>query len=294
MTNHSYGIWRTLLFVPADKPAFIEKAHTRGADAIILDLEDSIPCTEKEAARSQVSGAVHALHQKGLDVLVRVNVESLQLDISAACVTGLRAIVLPKVDGAESLVAAHRYLDGVEKSNALAPGSVKILAQIEHVSALPQLDAITNASDRLLGMSLGSEDFSVSAGAIPTPDTLYWPNQQVAFACRRAGISPFGFPDSIALIRETESLQCAAEKAAAMGMVGALCIHPDQVAILNKAFTPDDSDIAEAEVILAAYAQAQKQGKGVFEHRGKMVDLPVIHRAQEILARSSALKPSNT
>lgn len=289
METQSLPVWRSLLFIPANNDKFVNKAHTRGADGIILDLEDSIAQDQKAQARGMLAQSASTIAENGTDVLVRINAEYLQEDVSAAALESVSALVLPKVESAQTIIQVADLLDKLESEKGLVPGSIRLLAQIEDVSALPHLDAIATASPRLLGMSLGSEDFSASAGMLPLPETLYGPNQQVVFACRRAGILPFGFPASISLFDDQPALQIAATQAANMGFVGAFCIHPKQVLVLNQALTPSDSAVADARELLSAFEQAKAKGVAVFAHQGKMVDLPVILRAQELVARAGAV-----
>lgn len=289
MTARSAPVWRTLLFIPANNEKFVAKAHTRGADGIILDLEDSVAPGHKVSARQGLAAAAQQLAANGSDVLVRINAEWLEDDIHAAATGDVSALILPKVNTAEPVIQAAALLDQLESERGLQPGGIRLLAQIEDVAALPNLDAIASSSPRLLGMSLGSEDFSASAGMLPLPETLYAPNQQVVFACRRAGILPFGFPDSITVFSDMDALRHAARQATAMGFVGALCIHPNQVTVLNQAFTPDAGAVADAKTLLAEFATAEAEGRGVFAFKGKMVDLPVILRARELVARADAI-----
>lgn len=282
-------VWRTLLFIPVNNQQFVAKAHTRCADGVILDLEDSIAVDQKVEARACLASAVQSVAEKGTDVLVRINAESVEQDVAAATLPNVSALVIPKVQTAEAVMAVAEMLDHLERVKGLSAGAIGILPQIEDVRALPNLDAIAAASPRLLGMSLGSEDFSASAGMLPLPETLYGPSQQVVFACRRAGILPFGFPASIALIEDTLALEQAAVDAANMGFFGAFCIHPKQVTILNKALTPNEEDVSEARLLLAAFAKAEVEGHGVFVHQGKMVDLPVVRRARELVARAEVI-----
>ncbi|MBL4826181.1 MAG: CoA ester lyase [Spongiibacteraceae bacterium] len=293
MQNQTLTLWRTLLFIPANNARFVAKAHTRGADGIILDLEDSIAPDQKSHARQGLAAAAQQVSKNGSAVLVRINAESWQEDIDAACTQAVSALVIPKVNEASSLVNAAQLLDQLESERNLPLGAIRLLAQIEDVQALPQLDAIASSTPRLLGMSLGSEDFSASAGMLPMPETLYHPNQQVAFACRRAGILPFGFPASITLFNDLEALSIAANQAANMGFVGAFCIHPNQVAVLNQALTPSAGALADARALLDEFSQAQQRGQAVFAFKGKMVDLPVIIRARELVARAQAIAGKN-
>ena len=282
-------VWRSMLFVPATNDKLIAKAHTRGADAIILDLEDSVVPEQKSQARDSLPTTTEALAAKSCDVLVRVNAESLEADIAAASRNSVSAIVIPKVNDANAIVEAAALLDRYEKEQGINSQRIGLIAQIEDVQALPRLDAIAQSSQRLLGMSLGSEDFSASVGMLPTPETLYGPSQQVVFACSRAKISAFGFPASITLIHETDALSAAARQAAEMGMVGAFCIHPNQVSVLNRALTPAEEDVSDAIILLQKFDQAQQDGRGVISHNGKMVDLPVVLRARALVARADEI-----
>ena len=287
--NTDFPVWRSMLFVPAHVDKFVAKAHTRGAQAYILDLEDSVPLAQKAAARQTlVAGAVQ-VSQSGAAALVRVNAqpELLAPDLDAAVDPAIRAIVLPKVNDADTVAAVTARLDALEAARGMPAGHTLLIAQIEDVRALPQLDAIASASPRLMGMMLGSEDFSVSAGMEPTPQTLFAPNQMVAFACRRAGILPLGFPASIADFSDLEAFRDTIRRARQLGFVGAFCIHPSQAAVMNEEFAPSAAELEHARALLGAFEDARAQGRGAFEFQGRMVDPPVVARAQELLRRGA-------
>ncbi len=281
--------WRSLLFIPANNQAFVRKAHSRGADAIILDLEDSVPPEQKVSAREQVPTAAEYIDSNGTDVVVRINCETAREDIAAATTCHVKALVVPKVVNAKQLQDISLILSGCEQAAGLPNNSVRLIAQIEDVAALNRLDDIACSTDRLVAMSLGSEDFSASASMNPTRETLYWPNLQVVFACRRAGILPLGFPDSITLISDQSSLREAALLAADMGMEGAFCIHPTQVDVLNKALSPTVEQLQDARLLIHEYDQSQTNGAAVFVYKGKMVDLPVVVRAKAMLAKAERI-----
>jgi citrate lyase subunit beta/citryl-CoA lyase len=287
-------VWRSMLFIPAHIEKFVAKAHARGADACILDLEDSVPLASKAVARAAIAPAATAIAAQGVDVLVRINavddgIETLVADLDAVVDSNVAALVLPKVERAAAVQAVAGRLDALETARGLASGHVRLIAQIEHVRALPNLDEIATASPRLLGMSLGSEDFSVSAGMEPVTEALLWPNQQVAFACRRAGLLPLGFPGSIADYSDAARFERVLVLARQLGFVGAFCIHPDQVVPLNAAFTPPAGEVEAAQELLAAYEIAQREGRGAFSFQGRMVDAPVVARAQELMRRHFAI-----
>jgi citrate lyase subunit beta / citryl-CoA lyase len=280
-------VWRSMLFVPAHVERFVARAHQRGADAYILDLEDSVPPEQKAAARQALAAGARQVCQSGGAALVRVNhpPELLFDDIEAAVLPEVQALVLPKVDGVVLLHEVAARLDRLETARGIEPGRIRLIAQIEDVRALPHLDEIAAASPRLLGMILGSEDFSASAGMAPVREALLWPNQQVAFACRRAGILPLGFPGSIADYADLGSFRDTIRLARQLGFVGAFCIHPDQVAVLNQEFVPAPAEADEARAVLAAYQAALREGRAAASHKGRMIDPPVVARAEEILRR---------
>ena len=169
-------------------------------------------------------------------------------------------------------------------------GHTGIIAMIESVDALPVLDDIANAHPRVIAMTLGSEDFSATAGMQPVPDTLYLPNQMLAFACRRANIMPLGFPGSIADYSDIDAFRVIIKRAKQLGFVGAFCIHPKQVEVLNEELTPTAEEVTHAEGLLAAFEAGLAAGKGAVEYKGKMIDLPVVERARELLNKASKLK----
>lgn len=286
--NTAFPIWRSMLFVPAHVEKYVQAAHTRGADAYLLDLEDSVPPAGKAQARAGLGEAATQVSRSGAAALVRINNEPqwLEEDLQAAVLPQVRALMVPKVESAEMLRALDARVGELEARRGMAVGQTLLIAQIEHVRTLPRLDEIATSSPRLMGMILGSEDFSVSAGMEPVPEALYGPNQQMLFACRRAGILPFGYPGSISLFRDLDALRELIRRARQMGFVGSYAIHPDQVRVMNEEFQPPAAEVAHARELLAAHEQALAEGRGAFEFRGRMVDPPVVARAQELLRRA--------
>jgi citrate lyase subunit beta / citryl-CoA lyase len=277
--------WRSMLFLPAHVDRFVSRAYTRGADAYILDLEDSVPINQKLEARSKLAAASEQVARGGSDILVRVNGQPglLDGDIAAAVAIRAAAIVIPKVNSADFILDVEAKVRRIEQR--LQVEGTLLIAQIEDVCALPQLDAIAACSARLLAMTLGSEDFALSAGIEPCPEALLMPNQLLSFACRRAGILAFGFPASIANYLQLGELQAAVRLARKLGFAGAFCIHPTQIGILNEGFSPSEAEVAWAKGLLAANARALQVGRGAFEYQGRMIDAPVLERARGLLRR---------
>ena len=289
-TSNPLPAWRSALFVPAHVEKFVAKAHTRGADAIILDLEDSVPLPEKASARAAVPGAAAQIAGHGLDVLVRINrpwrlaVRDLEESVCAQ----VHTIAVPKVASADHMAFIAETIDEIEIDKGLTPGHTRLLAFIEGVGGLAQVDAIARASSRLIGLFLGAEDFSAEVGMQPTTEGLFGPNQQIVFAARRAGILPFGFVGSIADYSDLDAFRARIRQARALGFVGALGIHPSQVSIMNEEFVPGTEEIAHARGLLEAYEQALAEGRGAAAYKGKMIDAPVVARAREVLRAHAA------
>lgn len=281
--------WRSLLFVPAHVPRFVETAHQRGADGLILDLEDSVPHEQKSEARRQLSQSVAKVARKGASVLVRVNhgLRALAADLDAAVIAGVHALVLPKTDSAEWVLEIANAVLELERERNLPLGHIRFLAQIETPGALQRLASIASAHPRMAAMALGPEDFSAAVGGSPEFDVLLAPNLSVLFAARAAGLLPLGFVGSIGEFSDIGRLREAAAHARRLGFAGALAIHPTQVAIFNEAFSPSAQDLEWAHGVIAAEQDAAAHGLSAFSLNGKMVDPPVVRRAHEILAAAS-------
>ena len=273
--------WRSMLFVPAAAPQRWAKAHTRGADAIIVDLEDSTQPEAKAAARAQARDAVKTLHANGAVVTVRVNNDPLYLedDLEAAVVDGLHAIVMPKVEKAEELDELSGLLDAREYEAGMERHTIKVVAVIESPHALERITSIADGP-RLIGISLGSEDFALALGRPPAPLSLGLAAQTVAYAASARGIMGIGMATGIANFTDLDAFAAEARRSHAMGLTGAMCVHPNQVPVLNQCFGVSEEAIAEARAILAAW---DARIDGVVSHNGRMIDQPVVERARRLL-----------
>lgn len=270
---------RSLLYVPAHSERFLAKAHERGADAVILDLEDSVPQDAKDAARAGLAGAVASVRRGGGKVVVRINDGARQeADALAACRAGADLLYVPKVRRPEDLAALAAVLEGAETEMGREP--IGFVALLEDIGAVQDARAIATAP-RLVGMSVGGEDLALSLGAEPTPDVLRLPKLLVHYAARERGLLSIGMLRSTADYSDTEGVAAAAREARAHGFDGATCVHPALVPVLNEHFAPSAAqrDWAERVVLEAA------KGQGAFQIDGRMVDAPVIARARAILAR---------
>ena len=285
-------LWRSLLFVPANNGRFIEKAHTRGADAIILDLEDSVPAGERPDARRTLMESVGLVARGGADVLVRINAEPEQstADLDAAVHAGVRALLVPKVERPETLCALSGDVSRLEAERGMVVGSVGFVVLVESAAGLLHAEAIAHADPRNLALELGGEDFALSTGMVPDAETLALPKQMALYAARAAGLVPLGILGSIADYADVGAYRAMAEQSRRLGFEGAACIHPSNVPILNEVFTPSAAQAAHARRVVDAYADAQRTGSGAVSVDGKMVDVPVVERAQTLLARLEAIR----
>ncbi|WP_404479967.1 HpcH/HpaI aldolase/citrate lyase family protein [Novosphingobium sp. BL-52-GroH] len=284
MTGSARPGWRSLLFVSADDPARLAKVGERGADAVILDLEDAVAPARKAEARGALPAQIARLHGEGHALVVRVNAgwTALAADLEAAVRPGVAALMLPKVEQAWRIEALAEMLGEWEIARGLPAGAIGIIALVESAPGLAALSEIAQAP-RLVGIALGSEDLSLSLGVAPGTTFLDLPARQIALAAGAAGVMALGIPLSIAEFRDMEAYRRAAALALAYGTTGALCIHPAQVAAANAAFAPGDAELAEAHAILQAWDAAD--GAAVTSLDGRMIDLPVVLRARRLLAR---------
>lgn len=288
MTARALPAWRSLLFCPANAERFVAKAHTRGADAIILDLEDSVSPAEKASARAGVATAT-IVGQAGADVLVRINRE-LQWaveDIRAAVGPAVMGLVIPKVMGAEHIRLLAEVVTARELELGLAPGHTRFVALVETAAALEHLPAIARADARMVAMAVGGEDLATDLQAEPTADTLYVAKMLGLHAARAAGILPLGVLASVAGVADSDAYRAMLARSRALGFACATCVHPAQVPLLNAAFSASKLELESAQRLVAAYEQGLAQGRGAVLFEGAMVDKPVADRAYRLLARAS-------
>lgn len=268
---------RSLLYVPAHSERFIAKAHERGADAIVLDLEDAVPEVDKEPARVNLATTVPSVGRNGAAVFVRINSGLRQReDALAACRAGAAGVMVAKAGSSAALDALAGTLRAEEAK--LSRTAMSFLALIE--GAAPLLDARSIAANhRVIGLLLGSEDLATELGATPTPDVLRHPKLLLHYAAKAEGKLSFGLLQSSADYTDLAALAVAAAEAKAHGFDGATCVHPSAVAGLNAGFSPSEAERDWAHRVVAAAAEQP----GAFQLDGKMVDAPIVARARKIL-----------
>lgn len=273
-------IWRAMLYVPANVRRFVEKAPSANADAVVLDLEDSVPTDRKAEARAGLAEAIAIAGSAGADVLVRVN-RPLDLavpDIVATATGGASGILLTKVLGPDHVRLAAELLAAHERR------PMTIIAMIETARAVQQVEAIAAADPRVAGLLVGAEDLALDCDAAADDELIVMAKRRTLLAAVAAGVLPFGTLGTVADYRDAEHVRRVAMAARRSGFVGATCIHPSLVPVLRAAFSPTDAEIDRARRQLAAAAEAAKEGRGSFTVDGLMVDEPILIRARRLLA----------
>jgi len=283
--------WRSLMFVPVTAEKFVRTGADRGADAIILDLEDAVAPSQKDRARTLIADAIPQVNRNGADVLVRVNRpwRMLVRDLEAAVIPGICALMLTKVDSVEHVQAIESIVEELEAERGLPIGGIKFIALVEDAAGFFRIEHIAKSSPRLVGLGLGSEDFAADIGAQAEPEVLFYPKQRTLFAAKAAGILPMGFVGSIADFRDQEAFRVIVRRSRRMGFMCASAIHPLQVQVLNEEFQPTAEEVERAEKMIAAYDKAYAEGLGAVQFEGAMIDVPVVNRARNVLNRARAL-----
>ncbi len=272
-------IWRSMLYVPANVPRFVAKSATAGADAVLLDLEDSVPPDRKREARDALRDAVPMARGGGADVLVRVN-RPLSLtvgDIEAAVEAGADGILLTKAVGPDHVQLAAELL-------ATAPRPMCMIVMIETAAALPRMAEMARASPLVAGLLIGAEDLAAECGAAADDELIAMAKRQMVFAAVSAAVAPLGTLGTVADYRDAERVRALVARSRRAGFVGASCIHPSLVPILNEGFSPTEAELDLARRQLAAAEEAAREGRGSFVVDGLMVDEPILIRARRILA----------
>lgn len=208
------------------------------------------------------------------------------VDLQAAVVPGLDILVLPKVEHPRDVQVIGQMVDDLEKARAVSAGHVRFLLQIESASALPCLYEIAASSPRVMGMMLGSEDYSLDCGGLPKPDALLYPSMAVLTAARATRIQPIGFIASIAELGSAEDFKGVVRRARELGFRGAVVVHPKFVDVVNEAYTPTAEALAKAKRLVEEFDAAFARGEGAIKLDGAMNDKPAYRRAQELLAQS--------
>jgi len=283
---------RSFLFAPGNHPRRVEKALTLDADAVILDLEDAVAIAEKPATREAVVAA-YARPRTGL-LYVRVNAADTEFcygDFTAIVRPGLDGVILPKVESAAPLQTIDWLLRNLERERGIAAGGIDLIPIIETAKGVRDIDAILCGRTRVKRCAFGAGDFTLDVNMIwsRAESELAYARARAVTASRAAGIeAPL---DTVWVdLQDEEGLEASTRQALALGFQGKMCIHPNQVGVVNRVFTPSNAEIDFAERVVAAFAQAEKEGSAAIQLDGKFIDYPIVYRAQRTLDAMAAIR----
>ncbi len=286
------NLLRTLLFTPGNNERMIQKVINLPTDAIIFDLEDSVPMADKETARQLVCDSLQTAAQNDTCILVRVNAPDTGLfddDLDSVVQPGLSGIVLPKAECAKDIKVLSAKLDQLEKDRNLEPSSVCIVPILETAKGVIHAYDVASACPRIAAVAFGGVDFSRDMGITLTKegDELAYPRAQIAVCAKAAGVLAIDTP--CIDVRNIEQLNVEANTAKQLGFTGKLLIHPAQIGPVNEVFSPTEAQAEYAQKIIAAFEQAQTQGLGAISLEGKMIDVANYRQAKDLLASYEAI-----
>lgn len=276
---------RTMMFVPGNNPAMMSDAFIYGPDSIMLDLEDSVTMAEKDAARLLVHNALKTIDYGNTEMVVRVNSLNTpygRKDVEAVVKAGVDVIRMPKTETAEEVQELEAEIEKVEKELGCL-GRTQIMAAIESTKGIINAYAIATASKRMMGIALGAEDYCANLKTQRTPsgDELLLARETIVVAARAAGI--YALDTVYSNLNDMETFRKEVELIKRLGFDGKSIINPRQIEIINEVFTPTEKEIEKAKTIVAAIKEAAAKGSGVIAVNGKMVDKPVVTRAEHTI-----------
>lgn len=276
---------RSLLFVPATSPHLLAKAAQRGADALVIDLEDAVPAERKAEARGLARAAIEQLAGQA-PLLVRVNAAAdlLRADIAALPLALLHGVMLPKVESEAQVRQAAGWLaDDADNAGSAAAPPLALL--VETPLGVLRAERIATAHASVVALGFGGEDYASGMLIAPHPEALAWPAQAVTTCAHAFGLACWGLPGSVAEIEDMDAYAALVRRARGIGFTGTVCIHPRQVAAANAGFGPTQLELAWARRVVDADAQARARGAGAAMLDGRMIDLPIVERARRWLER---------
>ncbi|MDO5116652.1 MAG: aldolase/citrate lyase family protein [Synergistaceae bacterium] len=281
---------RTMLYLPGNNPNMLTRGHLFGSDGLILDLEDAVAMVEKDTARILVSKYLHQGEFGKCEVTVRINgidteywKDDLAAVVPAKRLDGIRA---PKVDDAGTVKILDEEISRLEDKNGIPQGKLKLFCLLETAKGIWNAYDIATASPRVAAIIPGGEDLRADLKTERSDDSteLEWARRMLVFAARAAGVDPLDtvfsrVTDDAGLRKETKFIK-------QLGFAGKSIIHPNQIGIIHDVFNPTEQEIAKAQKIIAAAKEAAARGQGAVSVDGKMVDVPVVKRAEYILVRA--------
>ncbi len=271
---------RTRIYLPGNRPRMIQKGPHLGADAVILDLEDSVSPEEKDAARILVGKAIENIDFGDAEVMVRINPvhSGGLLDLPVVLTAGPDSIVVPKCESRDDVRIVDKAINEISPSKPVA-----ILPMIETAKGILNAYEVACASSRVEAITFGGEDFTQDIGATRTKagKEIFWGRSMLVIAAKAAGVQALDtvFSD----LEDEEGLREDTREIKEMGFDGRAAIHPAQIEIIHEVFTPTDAELLYAANVISASEKAWHEGSGVAVVKGKMIDKPIIQRAEKII-----------
>lgn len=283
---------RSLLFLPGNTPNMLINCNILGADAVIFDLEDAVSPAEKDAARLLVRGALRTLDFAACETVVRINSTDTpywQKDLDTVIPEKPKMILLPKTNTPEDIRLVDEYITQLEKKEGLEPMSVTLIALIETALGVENAYAIATASKRVSALFLGAEDLTADLRCKRTKEgrEIEYARTRLVVAARAAGIEVYDTPFTD--VNDDEGIVVDAALAKALGFSGKASISPRHVDPINEAFSPTAQEIAYAYEVMDAIKLAKEQGKGAIALHGKMIDAPIVARAERTIEAARTL-----
>lgn len=277
---------RTMLFVPGNHPGMVRDAGIYGQDAIMFDLEDSVAPAEKDSARFLIYQALMNLDYNGKELVVRINDPTAKggiEDLEAVVRTRRVVIRLPKTECKEDVTVCEREIERIERENGIEVGSTPMMAAIESAAGVLNAKEIAFSSKRLIGIALGAEDYVTNLKTSRSPGgiELLFGRSMILLAARAAGIDAIDtvFTD----VNDEEGFKAEVELIHQLGFDGKSIVNPRQIKPVHDIFTPSDKEISRALAVMDAIEDANRRGSGVANLNGKMIDKPIVERAQRTL-----------
>lgn len=281
---------RTMMFVPGNNPGMMADAHIYGPDSIMLDLEDSVSMHEKDTARLLVYNALKTIDYGDTEMVVRINPLNTpygKKDIEAVVKAGVHVVRMPKTETADEVREVEAEIERVEREIG-AVGRTRIMAAIESALGVVNAYDIATSSPRMMGIALGAEDYcaNLKTQRSKESDELRLARETIVVAARAAGIDAL---DTVySNLNDMETFRREVEYIKTLGFDGKSIINPRQIEVVNEVFTPTEKDIEKARAIVAAIKEAEKKGSGVIALNGKMIDRPVVIRAERTITLAKA------
>ena len=283
---------RSMLFLPGNNPNMLINGNCLGSDAIIFDLEDAVSPAEKDAARILVRNTLRYMDLRGCETIVRINsidTPYWQKDLDTVLPQQPNLILLPKTNSAADVLAADAYMTALEEKLGLANNTVGLMPLIETALGVENAFAIATASKRVQALFLGAEDLTADLQCKRTKESreIEYARTRLVVAARAAGVDVYDTPFTD--VNDDEGIWVDARVAKALGFNGKASISPRHVDVINQVFSPTQKEIDYAYEVMDAITLAKEQGRGVIALHGKMIDAPIVARAQQTIAAAEAL-----